>query len=70
MKQSRVLTGYVFGSILAVGGLLVAIFSDRSRISHVGVSGALGLPLWVLGGLIGIFGVVVIWRSIRLHRQK
>jgi hypothetical protein len=70
VKESRVLTGYVFGGILALGGLLVAVFADRSRVSHVGVSGALDMPLWLLGALVCVFGVVVIWRSIRLQRQK
>jgi hypothetical protein len=70
VKESRVLTGYVFGGILALGGLLVAVFWDKSDVSSRGVLGALGIPFWVFGALVCVFGVVVIWRSIRLQRQK
>jgi hypothetical protein len=70
MKQSRVLTGYVFGSLLAVGGLAMAIFSDRSSVSRFGITGALGIPVWVLGLFVLVFGIVVLVRSLLLQRQE
>ena len=70
MKESRVLTGYVFGSILALGGLAMALFVDKSRVPRFGISAALGIPSWILGLLIFVFGVVVLVRSVRLSRQK
>jgi hypothetical protein len=70
MKQSRVLTGYVFGSILTLGGLATAVFYDKSSVSRYGVSGGLGIPMWVLGIVVAVFGVVVLVRSFLLQRQK
>jgi hypothetical protein len=70
MKESRVLTGYVFGTLLTLGGLAIALFEDRSSVPRFGVSDALGVPTWVLGVLVLLFGVVVLVRSIRLARQK
>jgi hypothetical protein len=70
MKESRVLTGYVFGTLLTLGGLAIALFEDRSSVPRFGVSAALGVPTWVLGVLVLLFGVVVLVRSIRLARQK
>ena len=70
MKQSRVLTGYVFGSLLTLGGLATAIFSDKSSVSRYGVSGGLGIPVWVLGIVVAVFGIVVLVRSLLLQRQE
>jgi hypothetical protein len=39
MKQSNVLTGYVFGSIITLLGTLTAIFVDKSAVSQVFQSG-------------------------------
>ena len=64
------LTGYVFGSILALGGLAIALFVDRSAIMSYGVTGALGVPFWAGGVFLFLFGAVVLVRSFRLQRQK
>jgi len=70
MKESTVLTGYVFGSILTLGGVATTVFSDKSAVMNGGVSGALGIPIWVMGVLLLIFGVVVLVRSFRLQRHE
>jgi len=70
VKESTVLTGYVFGSILTLGGLAIAIFADKSAIMSYGVTGFFGVPFWAGGVFLFIFGVVVLVRSFRLQRQK
>jgi hypothetical protein len=70
MNDPNVSTGYVFGTLLTVGGLLTAIFVDKSTVSGTGVSGAFDVPMWAMGLAIVVFGVVVLWRTVLLHRKQ
>jgi hypothetical protein len=70
MKESTVLTGYVFGSILTLGGLAMVIFVDKAAVMSSGVSDAFGVPVWIMGALVLLFGATVLVRSFRLQRQK
>lgn len=70
MNDPNVSTGYVFGTLLTVGGLLTAIFVDKSTVSGTGISGAFDVPMWAMGLAIVVFGVVVLWRTVLLHRKQ
>jgi len=70
VDNPRVLIGYVFGSIFTLGGLATALFVDKSQVSSTGVTGFLGIPIWIMGLLIAAAGIVILWRSVLLHRKS
>jgi len=70
VDNPRVLIGYVFGSIFTVTGALTALFVDKSQVSSTGVTGFLGVPIWIMGLLIAAAGIVILRRSVLLHRKS
>jgi len=57
--------GIVMGTLLAMLALYVLIFPAGDRTSTIGISGALGLPIWVVGAVLMILASLLIYAGVR-----
>jgi tellurite resistance protein TehA-like permease len=57
--------GIVMGTLLAALGLYVLVFTAGDRTATIGISGALGLPIWVMGAVLLILALALIYGAVR-----
>lgn len=64
--RPEAVSAVVFGSIVALGSVLLIVTPIGRQSMTRGLTGALGLPVWVVGILLLAFGVFLIVNGVRM----
>jgi Na+/alanine symporter len=65
--RPEAVSAVVFGFIVAVGSILLIVTPIGRHSMTRGITGALGLPVWVVGVLLLAFGVFLIVNGVRMR---
>jgi Na+/alanine symporter len=65
--RPEAVSAVVFGSIVALGSILLIVTPIGRHSMTRGITGALGLPVWAVGLLLLVFGVYLIVSGVRMR---
>lgn len=65
--RPEAVSAVVFGSIVAVGSILLIVTPIGRHTMTRGITGALGPPVWLVGILVLAFGVFLIVSGVRMR---